>query len=715
MQTSTKTRIADWETQPVEDGYAGLHTLAASGFSGVITTEGSALFMLNGRAVGLSGGSIESFEAASLTAARAPHPALSLLFAMQEAGGRTKATYYTNETPIEEAKSTLDSGGFTGYLELSENVLSGDYFAVYHQGRSMSVALVGSEGRLITDEEAESRMHEEVGLYTVETVAIDEIAIPEPTITTPEPTTGSLEPDDASGPVDGEDPTESDEVDGSEELEGVPRGTRELAEPNGTAGPNGTADHRTAPSKNADSIGGDSTGGNSNAVGSDGVDSDGVGSDGVDSADIDPDGAGSDTPESEVADSAGFSGSDFDESDSVPADGAVASDGERMRAGERPPEEPPLTADESAADEPTAGESTQSAKPAEPTAPRDRWGSVIDDPVEDRILAEQQWRETNRIPSIDPERSTAMTDRSSSAQKQRETTPEPGEELLSRALDALETERETREATEKTIEELREEVTQLEAKLASTGEARSTEPGPEPTPARSLDPQTALSGTQLFVRYESKGNATVETAHAGDTDREALAANLRLERHTEFDSSSGAVDGTPFEAFLDDRLEYQFAEWLVRGLVFELDETGHAGSLGALYDALPSIDRIEFQASLSEDSDGFDVICRDRMGEVLFVVGCADGREAITKEEVASLVERATDAKEGDSNLAGAMLVTTSYFDPSALSTAAEATRSGLFGGGSRESYVTISRRAGYHLCLVETHNGAFHLSVPEL
>ena len=61
------------------------------------------------------------------------------------------------------------------------------------------------------------------------------------------------------------------------------------------------------------------------------------------------------------------------------------------------------------------------------------------------------------------------------------------------------------------------------------------------------------------------------------------------------------------------------------------------------------------------------------------------------------------------------MMVTTSYFDPSALSTASEATRSGLFGGGSRESYVTISRRAGYHLSLVETHDGAFHLSVPEL
>ena len=369
--------------------------------------------------------------------------------------------------------------------------------------------------------------------------------------------------------------------------------------------------------------------------------------------------------------------------------------------------------------EPPTDRSTQPTKTAEPTAPRERWGSVINDSVEDRILAEQQWRETNRIPSIDPDRSTISRSHEAPAQKSHEPhepTPEPGEELLARALDALETEREARETTENTVAKLREEVSQLEAKLKSDDEHRPSEPSVEPVPERSMDPETALSGTQLFVRYASKGDATVETAHASATDREALASNLRLERHTEFESTNVVVEGFSFEASLTDRLEYRFAEWLVRDLVFELDETGHARSLGALYDALPSVDRIEFQARLSKENEhSFDVVCRDRMGEVLVVVDCVNEREPTTEEQVASLVERATATKEAAPDLACAMIVTTSYFDPGALSTSTEATRSGLFGGGARESYVTISRRTGYHLCLVETHDGAFHMSVPEL
>lgn len=673
MQTPTETRIADWETQPVEDGYTGLHTLAESGFSGVITAAGTALFMLNGRTVGLTDGSLDTFETAPLTARRAPHPALSLLFAMQEGGGETRATYYTNDTPIEEAKSTLESGGFTGYIELSENVLSGTYFAVYHQGRSMSVAFVGSDDRLLTDEDAESRMHEEVGIYTVETVEITEITLPEPT--TESADSGETEErsaDTNSADTDSAVPSESGEA-------------------------SGNVDSRTASS-----------------------------------GDIDP--------------------TEITEPASASADGEQA-------AREMPPETPRM----SPASESQEGDSTQSVREDEPTAPRDRWGSVIDDPVEDRIVAEQRWRETNRIPSIDPDRSTILDDGDTTATTTTavgttpETTAEPRDELLSRTLDALDAEREAREATEETVDQLREEVTALETRLASTDENQpspetsagsipetnagsvpgtnaesvpeaNTESVPETNtesvPDRSLDPRTALSGTHLFIRYESKGNATLETAHAGETDRETLGENLRLERHTEFDSANVAVEDETFESFLTDRLEYRFAEWLVNSLVFELAETGHAGSLGTLYDALPSIDRIEFQGMIEaeeqeeqgeEEPRGFDVICRDRMGEVLFVINCVDRRVPTTEEAVASLVENATETKATAPDLAGAMMVTTSYFDPGALSTAAEATRSGLFAGGSRESYVTISRRTGYHLCLVEMHDGAFHVSVPEL
>ncbi|MDL5361134.1 hypothetical protein [Halalkalicoccus sp. NIPERK01] len=659
MQPRTETHVAGWEPRSAADGYAGLRALAESGFSGAITASGAALFMLNGRAIGLADGSIDSFEAAPLTARSAPHPALSLLFSMRERGSETRATYYTNDTPISETRETLESGGFTGYVELSENVLSGDYFVVYHRGRSMSVGFVGSADRLITDEEAESRLADEVGIYTVEAVDVTEIEIPEPTADTG----GATGPVETAPTSETNETTETTDADATE-IDAAETGESAPGEPEPTSIPeSASAEDGTVPDEFAD-----------------------------DSPDAGP-------PDSAVS--------------ADPLESAASADADRRPTDSEGGSEI-VTSD----DRPSASSASSTAdRAAGPTDPRDRWGSVIDDPVEDRIAAERQWRETTRIPSLDPERSALSTGGAAAADAATETTPEPSEEVLSRALDALESEREAREAAERTVTELREDVERLEERLAAEERASTAETEPEPTPGRSLDPETALSGTNLFVRYVSKGAATLETAHAGEADRESLAGNLRLERRTEFESENAAVDGEPFEAFLDDRLEHRFAEWIVGELPFELAETGHASSLGALYDALPAIDRIEFHGTIEaeEGSRRFDVICRDRMGEALFVVDCVETRTATTEDRVAALVEGATDTKAVAPDLAGAMLVTTSYFDPGALSTAAEATRSGLLGGGSRESYVTISRRTGYHLCLVEMHDGTFHVTVPEL
>lgn len=650
MQPPTEARIADWETRPADDGYAGLHALAESGFSGVITASRAALFVLNGRAIGLVG-TIESFEDAPLTAHTAPHPAVPLLLAMEEQENETRATYYTNDTPIDETATTLESGGFTGYIELSENVLSGDYFRVYHQGRSMCVGFVGSNERLITGEDAESRMREEVGIYTVEAVDIDEIAIPGPS--SRKPSTTPDEPAETAEHDVGGEPTISDATDHPSAM---------------TAS---TADDSNVSARN-------------------------------EVAEPDPDPSSTDPV--------------LAESDPASID-ATSEDGTEI-----PPPEPPAS---DAAESAASGESATANEPAttepdQPTDPRDRWGSVIDDPVEDRIAAEQQWRETTHIPSIDPERSTAAPTASETTESAAVETaePEPSEEVL----DALETEREARQAAERTVAELEEEIERLEERLSATeDDAQPSEtelqPEPESTTGPQLDPPTVLSGTNLFVRYASKGAATLETAHAGETDRESLAGNLRLERRTAFDSTNATVGDETFEAFLTDRLEYRFAEWVVRELPFELAETGHASSLSALYDALPAIDRIELRGTIEgeEGTRTFDVVCRNRMGEPLFVVDCADTRAAVTEGTVATLVGSATETKDVAPDLAGAMLVTTSYFDPGALSTAEEATQSGLLGGGARESYVTISRRNGYHLCLVEMHHGTFHVTVPEL
>jgi hypothetical protein len=83
---------------------------------------------------------------------------------------------------------------------------------------------------------------------------------------------------------------------------------------------------------------------------------------------------------------------------------------------------------------------------------------------------------------------------------------------------------------------------------------------------------------------------------------------------------------------------------------------------------------------------------------------------------MADLVEKAEAVGRAKEQLAAAFLVTSSFFDPAALERANAATDSGgILGGSSRRSYVKLSRRNGFHLCLVETRDGSFHLNVPEL
>jgi hypothetical protein len=66
-------------------------------------------------------------------------------------------------------------------------------------------------------------------------------------------------------------------------------------------------------------------------------------------------------------------------------------------------------------------------------------------------------------------------------------------------------------------------------------------------------------------------------------------------------------------------------------------------------------------------------------------------------------------------SFAAAFVVTTSFFDADAMEVAVDATRGGLFSRSSRKSYVKLSRKSGFHLCLVEARDEDFFLSVPEL
>ncbi|MFC7194753.1 hypothetical protein ACFQL4_08960 [Halosimplex aquaticum] len=298
------------------------------------------------------------------------------------------------------------------------------------------------------------------------------------------------------------------------------------------------------------------------------------------------------------------------------------------------------------------------------------------------------------------------------------------DDLRSR-LDPLESERDQLEAERDDlageVDELEAEVERLESQLqeieAEFGDAVDAE--------RRMSPGEALDQTNLFVRYESKGKATLETAHAGDASREKVGENLGLEYHTQFDRDNVSVGGLPFDEFLRETIQFQFVTWVINDLLYEIRDTGKVAELQALYDAIPKIDRAELNGTVSTEytedgqerrsQESFDVVMRDRMGNPLLTANMNDSRQAASESMMSALVTASSHVGESTETLGASFLVTSSFFEPEALETAAEATSGGLLSRDKRESFVKLSRKQGYHLCLVEAREDKFHLAVPEL
>ncbi|MFC4356703.1 hypothetical protein ACFO0N_01935 [Halobium salinum] len=790
MRDQTEQAVTGWGGEPFSGGYAGLHELADREFTGAVSAGATWAFLLNGKVVKVVDGTIEAFEGASGTAYAAPDPALPLLYAMQEEGGDVRAQYYTNDTPLSEVDGTLSSGGFTGYIELSENVLSGDYYVVYYGGKSMSVAYVGNSRNLVAGDEAFERADDEVGIYEVREVPISIVDVPEPEADAAGAAgAGRTDPADASDPTDPTDTTDDDSPTGA-------AGTAGAAGAAGGAGAGVSFDGEEAGETDpgeADAVGAGETAGTTDAADAGGRDplaSEGTPSDGEDPGT----GAESDTATArsgDVESSPGAPGetpaepseaADADSADDTTPAGTGGTTGTAGAAGTSGPAD---TAERSASSDAAGGPGGAGS------AGRN---GVRTPPDENPFAEEAEWREATSIPALDPKESAPPTDASESsgrsggaAAKSRDprgasdapsdgssggssaTPPSPERRAAGRASrsragadestdgeaaelrERLESVRAERDEAERLreetaderdryreeatrlgqrVEELEAEVDRLEAELAdaraaggaggAAAGAAGGAAGGEPIPA-----ERALRETNLFIRYDTKSGGTLEKAHAGDATREEVNGNLRIEHHTRFDAETATVDGRPFEAFLHDTIEFGFVDWVVGDLLYEIGETGNQNALGDLFDAIPKVDRAELdgEVTLSYEEEGeeqreretFDVVFRDRMGNPLLVADVNDSRDPATEEMMVSLLERANRLKESSDTLGGAFSVTASYFDPGALETATDATGGGLFSRGKQRSFVRLSRKRGYHLGLVETREGNFHLNVPEL
>ena len=776
MGTRIVDRIEDWESRPFSGGYRGLQDLADEGFSGVVVSGLTRLCLLNGNVVGVIDGTVEDFEDADGTAYEAPSPALPLLATMQERTDEVRAKYYTEETPLEEVDTTLEQGGFTGFVVLSENVLSGDYYLVYHQGRSMAVAFVGNSERLLTDDEAFDRAADEVGIYEVRPVDIEVLDVPEPTSPDPEPDDGAASVAGAAAVTEAEDEDDDGSEDGA---------SAEAATDAGAATPTDTDDGDTDGAAESEA----SASPESEPAADTGAEP---------SADAEAD---------EPAAAGASSGTDRTERASDEADTAAT---ETADASQTPPvaeAESEPTTDGSASARDTKERAGKTQHPGKPTE------STPDDGAEQRSRSQQQSArrenggpgrekssssgnaaatgglERRTIPSLDPERTSTAenettgerggaqaqsqtqrrdapatgagaTEREQAQQSQpsqesqqtqraaepaSEPDPEPAEPATPTPQEGrvaeLEAELESRSEELETVEaraerlaserddlqaerdELAARVEQLEAEIERL--KAQSEAATAGTDGRAITPDEAIEGTNLFVRYQSKGESTLETAHSGPASREQVNSNLRIEYHTQFEDDAVTVGEDPFDAFLEDAIEYRFVAWAVRELLFEIRDTGHESALSDLFDGLPKVDRADLNGSVSvqyeeegethRSQESFDVVLRDRMGNPLIVADINDARDAATQGMMESLVTRATRVGESNEQLAGAFLVTSSFFEPEALETAAESTSGGLLSRDKRESFVKLSRKQGYHLCLVEARNRKFHMAVPEL
>ncbi len=846
MHTRTVEQVRSWDSRPFDGGLDALSTLSDEGHTGAVVAADTWLFMLNGRVIGLFEGSMDDFEATGTVYATG-HDSLPLLFSMQERDGRTRAKYFTEDTRLTEVDTTLADANFTGYVELSENVLSGDYYLVYYGGERRSAAFIGQSERVETGDAAFEKAIDEVGLYEVKDVSmsITEIPTPEPDQSAEAVTTSTGDATEASDPREkSHEPTSSDtpaaadsqapdkpqagstEEPSPAEAEPATNHIDSVAETEASP----TADDQTVPTEAApeksdtpDTMGTQT--GTPESESTEVADSEPA-AEPEPTADPDPAAeqrAGSSPPTTESATPAGTKAQKKAtdaprEAKEAEREGATepqreASEAQRgtTKANDEGGDSTPSVTDRRSGTQTrdtttnsTANRSSvesaststaESARTAEPRS--DAETEASDSDLDQMFRAEAEWRQTRAIPALDPDetasvdedasgdsresksaatatgtttdagtestaarseekprsersgsivradeierdRSQAATSQSTeddgrAAAKQKlesaiETRDERIDTLESRLAEAedtrseletqLETERERRAELEADLETMRSERDQLAARVEELEAAEPAVTGG--TRESEMRPAEALSGTNLFVRYGSKSEPTLE-AIEGEADPEAINRNLSLEHHTQFEADAVTVEDKPFREFLESTGAFRFADWVLRELPYELLETGNRQSLADLFEAISEIDRVEFDGSVTTDAESgddsrFSLVMRDRMGNPLIVGEYTDRRNPVEGSELQALLDGGKAVADSSEHLAGAFYVTSSFFEPAALETAENAASSGgLFSRQEKASYVTPESGEGFHLGLIEDRSGAFHVTVPKL
>ncbi len=848
MNSRTQERIQRWDSKPFTDGYEQLGRLADRGFSGGITADGAWLFSLNGRIVGIFDGALEDFETASGTIYEAPDPALPLLCSMHERGGEVRANYYTEETPLREVDRTLTDGSFTGYVELSEGVLSGDYYLVYYGGRRMAVAYIGNAERLLTGEEAFERAADEVGLYDVINVSVDVVDIPTRSADAEPPaedrTSGQTGEEDRSVSEPPADAAASSADDGSNsERVSEPEPVSESPPPNppsesaSTNAASADTDESTATPMPSADFEIDLTTAGRNDTSEEVTDSRndtseeataGLGTDPEeDPADLD-DLTAADTPPNDQSEATPMPAADLTSAEPDASESPPATDSEPTAEGEVPQESAvdaddteDITFDSDAdtvggvddlvaayegdegdettdGDEPWTLDDTRDGREAPSDEGADTHAATAD--VHDRRQPDSEHQsgtqrpttpsaDTRVVPSVDPENTKPVdespssdrsagrqrtgtdaststptdTDTGSSATPSSSAPPEPSDEpastdtadrrdtskpepepepetateeitlepevvaseldRLNRRVEELTAERDRLQShtdeQEATIARLEAKIEELEAEIERQNDSKSTPPaGP------SLTPDQLFRQTHLFIRYNSRSNPTLERALEGEAAAGDVASNLRLEHHTEFENEGATVDGQPYFEYLQTSLEYRFVDWLVNTLLYEIRNTDRAAEMADLYELLARIDRVDFRGTVSladddtpdvPDEVGFDVLVVDKRGKPLVGASITDSRKPVAPTVLESLEAAASAVSANYPTFGAAFAVTSSFFEPGALEVTEQATSGGFLSRSSKLSYVNVSRKQGYHLCLVEARDSGFTLTVPEL